>query len=89
VPYCPNDDDVNNGTSAGGITFKDLASECAINIYTVTGELVNSIDVVPGDMNIKNWDVKNIQGQDVFSGVYVYCIESGISVKKGKLVVIR
>ena len=89
MPYCPGDGNSDTGTSAGGITFTNLSSVCSINIYTVTGETVKTIEVVPADMNMKNWDVKNEDGLAVFSGVYIYHILSAEENRRGKIIVIR
>ena len=45
--------------------------------------------MAPADMNIKNWNVKNDDGIDVFSGVYIYHIMSDEGNRRGKIIVIR
>ncbi|MCB4790540.1 MAG: Ig-like domain-containing protein [Elusimicrobia bacterium] len=70
------------------ITFTNLSSNAVIKIYTVTGELVKTINHTSGDAQ-DTWDVKNEQGEAVASGTYLYLIKNEQEMKKGKLVIIR
>ncbi|MGB9613378.1 MAG: Ig-like domain-containing protein, partial [Candidatus Margulisiibacteriota bacterium] len=70
------------------ITFTNLASECTIKIYTLTGDLVKTL--VENDGNREySWDVKNESGENLPSGLYFYVIKSADDTKSGKLVIIR
>ncbi|MBI5623785.1 MAG: T9SS type A sorting domain-containing protein [Elusimicrobia bacterium] len=90
VPWAPNSGDPLNGTLARGITFTNLPSAGEIEIYTVTGRLVKTLAIPPALFPAQlNWNVKNEAGQDAASGVYLWRIRSGQSVKTGKLMVIR
>ncbi|MBI3012557.1 MAG: hypothetical protein HYY63_02920, partial [Elusimicrobia bacterium] len=72
------------------ITFANLPSEGNIRIYTVDGELAKKIDfVATSGESKKEWDVKNDDGEEMASDVYLYVIESGSNQRKGKLVVVR
>jgi len=87
VPWKPNDGKEETGTEEEGITFTNLAAECVIKIYTISGELVMKHDYKgAGEWR---WDVKNSGGKKVFSGVYIYYIENEKEHKTGKLVIIR
>jgi len=70
------------------ITFKNLATDSTIKIYTIMGELVKQLHN-DGDVPSLTWDVKNSDGDRVASGVYVYQIKNSFSEKRGKLVIIR
>ncbi len=70
------------------ITFTNLAAQCTIRVYSVSGELVKTIQETDGDGQ-KTWDVKNESGEGLRSGLYLYVISSSADTKKGKLVVIR
>jgi len=70
------------------ITFTNLAAQCTIRIYSVSGELVKTIQETDGDGQ-KTWDVKNESGEGLRSGLYLYVISSSADTKKGKLVVVR
>ncbi len=72
------------------IRFTHLPTQCAIYIYTVSGEFVNYIehdDLVDGN---EFWDLKNRSGQDVAPGLYIYTVESKSGLKKlGKFAIVR
>ena len=59
-----------------------------IRIYTITGQLV--VDTVASGSSYI-WDGKNLSGDAVFSGVYLYMITAGddSDTKRGKLTIIR
>lgn len=57
------------------IRFTNLTGNSEIKIYTVSGELVKKIskEEIQNNLTVE-WDVRNAQGEDVVSGVYVYCV---------------
>jgi len=79
------------GTEADGIIFSNLPSECTINIYTISGDLVRKIQHsdTGGLIAQQKWDVKTSGGDPVASGVYLWRVESSVDGKNGKLMVIR
>ncbi len=83
-PWVPNDANVENGNSSG-IRFDNLTSSARIQIFTVSGDRV--VDAQGNASWI--WDGKNMQGNDVFSGVYLYVVTDGALSRSGKLTVIR
>jgi PKD repeat protein len=78
VPY--------KSTQGNVIHFKGLGSDSKIRIYTVTGRLVFSTEVLQDTFD---WNVKNGSGENLASGVYLYVIESPTSTKNGKLIIIQ
>ncbi|HAX62443.1 MAG TPA: hypothetical protein DCX95_07835 [Elusimicrobia bacterium] len=70
------------------IIFTKLTSQAKIKIYTISGERVCDLQETDGD-GMLSWDVKNSDGDDVASGVYIYYIENNNMHKSGKVVVIR
>src|SRR3989339_171669 len=70
------------------ITFTNLASECTIRVYTVSGDLVTTLSESSGTGQ-HSWNVTNADGAALASGVYVYHIKSSGDSKVGKFVVIR
>ena len=89
VPWAPNSGNpAVDGTLAGGITFTDLPSEGTISIFTLSGQLVRALSIIPFNPQ-RVWDVRTAGGQDVVSGVYLWRLKSGDNVKVGKLIVIR
>ncbi|MBI2119002.1 MAG: Ig-like domain-containing protein [Elusimicrobia bacterium] len=83
VPFKP-------GNGHKNITFTNLPSDGKIRIFTAAGELVRDISfsATSGESTL-NWNVKNSDGEDCASDVYLYVVESGSKKKTGKLVVIR
>ncbi len=72
-----------NGISPDEFTFANLSDNSVIKIYTLSGELVATL-------NKNTWDAKNSDGKLVASGVYFYVVEDSGNVKKtGKLAVIK
>ncbi len=71
------------------ITFKNLAPDTKVRIFTADSREVRSLSSVIGE-NIE-WDVKNDNGERVASGVYFYILENPTTAqtKKGKLVIIQ
>jgi len=73
------------GYESGCVQFSDLARECTINIYDVSGRRVGTLHHRDtSDGGSENWDVS-----DVSSGVYLYVVRSSAGMKKGKLSVIK
>ena len=92
VPFRPNGPNAGTGpgqtgTEAGGITFTSLPSEGTIEIYTLSGQRVRTLDI-PAQPKIV-WDVKNSAGESVASGVYIWRLKAGDNSKTGRLMVIR
>ncbi len=72
-------------SSSEKITFSNLPKEATINIYTVDGELIETIEHRDTTADGKEkWDVS-----DINSGVYLYVISLPEGVQKGKISLIR
>jgi titin len=78
----------NPGEGHTQITFTNLAQTCTIRIFTLSGDLVKTIQETDGDGQAA-WDVKNESGFDIVSGVYIYHIKSEDDSKTGKLLIVR
>jgi len=73
------------------IWFLNLPPRCRIKIYTVSGDLVRTLehhDPVDGKIS---WDVLSEYGRAIATGLYVYVVENLDSgeVQRGKLVIIK
>ena len=73
------------------IYFMHLPNQCTINIYTISGKLVDTIEhsstISDGQ---KSWDLVSKDGMDIAFGVYVYQIDApGVGQKIGKFAVIK
>jgi len=75
------------GTLQGGITFASLPSQGTLRFYTLSGELVQTIEFGGGSLTAK-WFGTNSLGQKVASGVYLWEIRSGDNRNSGKLMVV-
>jgi len=69
------------------ITFTGLTRQARVRVYTVSGELVRTVEKTDGGETL-DWDVRNSRGQNVASGVYVFTVKSGGESATGKLMVI-
>ncbi|MCK5086765.1 MAG: hypothetical protein KAQ90_04545, partial [Melioribacteraceae bacterium] len=71
------------------LQFRNLPPECTIRIYTITGELVETIN--KNDFtSMATWDLLSFEGQRVAYGVYVYHIDvPGVGEKIGRIAVIK
>jgi len=76
----------------GTIKFYNVPQEADIKVYTISGDLVwemHHSDIV-GDKGVVSWNVKNKEGQEVGSGVYIFrCESSGGEDVYGRIVVMR
>jgi hypothetical protein len=72
----------------GLVRFVNVPASCTIKIFTVAGDLVWIREHTDGAGNVE-WDTRNLEEQDVASGVYVYRIEAGGDSVYGRIVVIR
>jgi flagellar hook assembly protein FlgD len=52
-------------------TFGNLTNNSVIEIYSNSGELINSLKEAEGNGGFK-WDGKNLSGEIVKSGIYLY-----------------
>lgn len=69
------------------VTFDRMGSDSNIKIFTTAGHLVREFDA-PAGSGI--WDLKNVSGSEVASGIYLYLIkDSGGQIRSGQLAVIR
>ena len=86
------------------IMFTHIPASCKISIFSVSGVLIDVIDVdnavenreTPWDLNSSangtaHWDLRSKEGLEVASGYYIYHIESKVTgdVKIGKFAVIK
>ena len=80
-----------NGRGPREIQFRNLPAECIIRIYTVSGELVQTIfHNTSIDNGMVAWDLLTKDNLSVSYGIYIYHIEApGIGEHIGKLALIK
>jgi fibronectin type 3 domain-containing protein len=75
-------------SSSGRIHIVNLPERATIWIYTLTGELVRSIQVEPMSGRA-SWDLRDELGKLVGGGIYLYLVKGEMGKTRGRIVVIR
>jgi len=71
------------------LEFRNLPPKCTIRIYTITGELVDTIEK-DDNTSMATWDLLSFEGQRIAYGVYIYHVEApGVGEKIGRFAVIK
>jgi hypothetical protein len=71
------------------LQFRNLPPQCTIRIYTITGDLVQTIHK-NDNSSIARWDLLSFEGQRIAYGVYIYHVDApGIGEKIGRIAVIK
>jgi len=71
------------------LQFRNLPPECTIRIYTMVGELIDTI-VKNDNTSIATWNVLSNEGQRIAYGVYIYHVEvPGVGEKTGRFALIK
>jgi flagellar hook assembly protein FlgD len=66
----------NEKTHSNRLRFTHLPQKCEITIFTISGELVDTIthdDRIDGN---EFWDLKNASDKKVAPGLYIYLVET-------------
>jgi hypothetical protein len=71
------------------LEFRNLPQKCTIRIYTVTGELVDTIEK-DDTRDYAVWDLLTFESQQTAYGVYIYHVDApGIGTKIGRFALIK
>lgn len=71
------------------VQFRNLPQRCTIRIYTITGDLVDTIEK-DDNTSIASWDLLSFEGQRVAYGVYIYHVDApGVGEKIGRMALIK
>ena len=71
------------------IQFRNLPPKCTIRIYTITGELVQTIEK-DDNTSMTSWDLLSYEGERIAYGVYIFQVDApGIGQKIGRFAVIK
>jgi hypothetical protein len=72
------------------IQFVNLPAKALITIYTTSGDEVRAIEKIENaGVDAVDWDLKNANGRDVSSGIYVYTVQAGGEKITGHFVIAR
>ncbi len=71
------------------LQFRNLPPKCTIRIYTMVGELVDTI-LKDDDTSLASWNVLSYEGQRLAYGVYIYHVDvPGVGEKIGRFALIK
>ena len=71
------------------IQFRNLPQQCTIRIYTLVGELVDTIEK-DDFTSMASWDLLSSEGMRIAYGVYIYHVDvPGVGEKIGRFAVIK
>ena len=91
VAYSPAEEPGRTADKRGDrqLQFRNLPQTCTIRIYTITGDLVDTIE--KDDMtSMATWDLLSFEGQRIAYGVYIYHVDvPGVGEKLGRFAVIK
>jgi len=71
------------------IVFTNLPAKCTIRIYTVSGELVRTLEHDNPNSGEEVWNQLTDSRQKTAAGVYLYTVESDVGNAKGTLLLIK
>ena len=71
------------------VHFINLPARATIRIFTVAGDLVTKLEHDDAVHDFERWDLKNDNGKDVASGIYLYRIDAGAFTFQNRFVVLR
>ena len=77
------------GTGPKELHFINLPTRSLIRIYTVAGDLVAVLQHQDPIRDFEPWNLKNANGQDVSSGIYMYRVEAQSFSFQDRFIVIR
>lgn len=75
--------------NAHELHFTNLPSQALIRIYTVAGDLVAELRHSDKIHDFERWNLKNDDGKDVASGIYMYRVEASSFSFQDRFIVIR
>jgi len=79
---------VETGEGESVIEFQKIPDQCTIRIYTLAGDLVQTINHDDGT-GAARWNLLSINSQLVASGIYIYHVESPYGEHLGRFAIIK
>ncbi|GBE28116.1 hypothetical protein BMS3Bbin03_02052 [bacterium BMS3Bbin03] len=74
------------------ILFTHLPAQCTIKIFTISGVLIQAIDVNnPADDGVAHWNLRSREGLEIAAGMYIYYVKAKATgdEKMGKFAIIK
>lgn len=78
--------ETNDGESV--LEFQNIPDQCTIRIYTLAGNLVQTLEHTSGTGS-ERWNLLSDERQQIASGIYIYHVESPYGQKIGRFAVIK
>ncbi|MDZ7375320.1 MAG: hypothetical protein ONB13_01750, partial [candidate division KSB1 bacterium] len=79
-----------SGRGERRIEFRNLPEKCTIRIYTVRGELVQTLYHDGSTLSYVAWDLRTKDNLDVAPGLYIFHVDGGdLGTKIGKFAIIK
>ncbi len=79
-----------SGRGERRIEFRGLPARCTIRIYTVRGDLVQTLEHDGGNAGFVAWDLRTKDNLDLAPGLYIFHVQSpGLGSRIGKFAVIK
>ena len=79
---------VETAEGESALEFQNIPTECMIRIYTLSGDLVQTLNHIDGTGS-ERWNLLTSGRQQVASGIYIYHVESSVGDKIGRFAVIK
>ncbi len=79
---------VETAEGESALEFQNIPDACTIRIYTLSGDLVQTLNHASGTGS-ERWDLQSSGRQQVASGIYIYHVESSFGEKMGRFAVIK
>jgi hypothetical protein len=73
---------------SGRITFKNLTENATIQIFSIDGQKVKTIEKIGGGDEVK-WDAHNDKDEELVSGTYIFVIKNEVNTFTGKITILR
>ncbi len=88
-PFTPLSDDPDFNTLIfPARAVEDVEGEFSVLLFNLNGVLVKTLTAQLGETELK-WDGKNESGETVESGIYIYQLQVGNSIKTGTIIVVK
>ncbi len=79
-----------SGRGERRIEFRALPKNCTLRIFTVRGELVQTLEHDGSDDGYLAWDLRTKDNLDVAPGLYIFHVDAGaLGAKMGKFAIIK
>ncbi len=75
--------------SGDDLIFHNVPPEAKISIFTLNGRNVDTFRTSSADRGVLHWNMRDLNGSRISSGIYLYVVKDGKSETIGKFAVVR